>query len=60
MCGAKKLNNYLHADFLSLFKRFAERERETEKTPFALKTMLLKCKVKVKIVVSPVHESWNK
>lgn len=52
---AKNLNNYLHADFLFLFKRLAEKKK-----PFAFETVLLKHKVKVKIVVSPVHECRNK
>lgn len=58
MYAAKNLNNYLHADFLSLFKRFLQGEKK--KNPFALEMVLLKHKVRVKIVVSPVHECRNK
>lgn len=34
MYAAKNLNNYLHADFLSLFKRFLQREK---KKPFCIR-----------------------
>jgi len=57
MYAAQNLNNYLNADFLSLFQRFLQRKK---KKPLALETGLLKHKVKVKIVVSPVHECRNK